>query len=386
MPVGESEDLSGKARIPKRLGLLINPVAGIGGRVGLKGSDGAEIQREAYLLGAEPEAGKRAALALQALQPWRDSFELLTAPQEMGEMVACQYGFKPLVLGAIHSGATTANDTIEIARDMQARGVDLLLFVGGDGTARDIYQAVGCGQAALGIPAGVKVHSGVFAVNPQRAGDVCAQFLQGREILLREREVVDLDEEAYRAGKIATQLFGNLLVPYRPRMVQSLKAPSAPSELVQLRAIAAQVIEEMSPGRAYILGPGTTIRAIAAGLGFPKTLVGVDVLTRERVLALDASERQLLEVLETQPAYIIVTPIGGQGFLFGRGNQPISPEVIRQVGRGNILVASLPDKLNALRGRPLLVDTGDADIDQMLSGYIKVVTGYHESVIYRVSV
>jgi predicted polyphosphate/ATP-dependent NAD kinase len=386
MAVGGRDELSRKARIRKRLGLVINPVAGIGGRVGLKGSDGAEIQRQAYRLGAEPEAGKRAALALQALQPWRDSFDLLTPPQEMGETAARQCGFKPLVVGAVHSRATTASDTIDAARAMQARGVDLLLFAGGDGTARDIYQAVGTGQAALGIPAGVKIHSGVFAVNPQRAGDVCAQFLQGREYHLREREVVDLDEEAYRAGKIATQLFGVLLVPYRPRMVQSMKAPSAPAELVQLGAIAAQVMEEMSPGMAYILGPGTTTRAIAAGLGFPKTLVGVDVLTREKVLALDASERQLLEILGTRPASIVVTPTGGQGFLFGRGNQPISPRVIRQVGRGNILVASLPDKLNALRGRPLLVDTGDADIDQMLSGYIRVVTGYHERVIYRVSV
>jgi predicted polyphosphate/ATP-dependent NAD kinase len=380
-----SEGLNGKAIICKRLGLIINPVAGIGGRVGLKGSDGAEIQRQAYLLGAEPEAEKRAALALQELLPWRDSFDLLTAPHEMGETVARQCGFKPLVVGAIHSGATTADDTIEAARAMQASGVDLLLFAGGDGTARDIYRAVGTGQAALGIPAGVKIHSEVFGVNPQRAGALCALFLRGREYHLREREVVDLDEEAYRAGKITTQLFGILLIPYRPRMVQSLKAPSAPAELVQLGAIAAQVMQEMSPERAYILGPGTTTRAIAAGLGFPKTLVGVDVLTRERVLALDASERQLLEIVDTQPASIVVTPTGGQGFLFGRGNQPISPKVIRQVGRVNILVASLPDKLNALRGRSLLVDTGDADIDRMLSGYIRVVTGYHEKVIYRVS-
>jgi predicted polyphosphate/ATP-dependent NAD kinase len=386
MVVRIGEVSSREAIIRKRLGLIINPVAGIGGRVGLKGSDGAEIQREAYLSGAEPEAGKRAALALQELLPWRDSFDLLTAPQEMGETVARQCGFKPLVVGAIHSGATTAADTIAAAREMQASGVNLLLFAGGDGTARDINQAVGSVQAALGIPAGVKIHSGVFAVNPQRAGDLCAQFLQGQEIYLQEREVVDLDEEAYRAGKIATQLFGFLRTPYLPRMVQSLKAPSAPAEPVQLGAIAAQVMEEMSPGRAYILGPGTTTRAIAAELGFSKTLVGVDVLTLERVLAMDASERQLLEILDTQPASIVVTPTGGQGFLFGRGNQPISPQVIRQVGRRNILVASLPDKLNALQGRPLLVDTGDADIDRMLSGYMRVVTGYHEKVIYRVSV
>jgi predicted polyphosphate/ATP-dependent NAD kinase len=141
----------------------------------------------------------------------------------------------------------------------------------------------------------------------------------------------------------------------------------------------------MQPGWIYVLGPGTSTRAITERLGFPKTLVGVDVYTREGVVALDVSESRLLELINSQPARIIVTPIGGQGFIFGRGNQPISPKVIQAVGRENILVVSPSEKLNLLKGEPLLADTGDPKVDEMLSGYLPVIVGYHDIVMYRVS-
>jgi predicted polyphosphate/ATP-dependent NAD kinase len=368
----------------QRLGLIVNPVAGLGGRVGLKGSDGLEIQQQARALGAEPQAQLRAFRALEPLVALRNDLELLTPPGEMGEAIARQAGFTPLVLGALPPSPTSAADTIRFARAMLAAPVDLLLCAGGDGTARDIYTAVGDSIPALGIPAGVKIHSAVFATHPPLAGQLAASFLQDKHTRLHEAEVVDLDEQAYRLGAVATRLFGYLKAPYRPGLLQNKKAPTPASESVQAEAIAAGLVENMQDGVLYILGPGTTTRAIATRLGLPKTLVGVDVITRQALVAADVSERQLLSLLAGRSARIVVTPIGGQGFLFGRGNQQISSQVIQNVGRENIIVVSLQSKLAALRGQALLVDTGDPATDRLLGGYLPVITGYRERVIYQV--
>jgi predicted polyphosphate/ATP-dependent NAD kinase len=268
---------------------------------------------------------------------------------------------------------------------MSGLPVDLLLFAGGDGTARNICAAVGESLPVLGIPAGVKIHSAVFATAPRHAGEIAATHLRGEPFNLRQSEVVDLDEDAYRMGLVTIRLYGYLNVPYRPHRLQNRKVPSPAVESARLEAIAAYAIESMLEGWLYVLGPGTTLRAITDRLGFPKTLVGVDVCTRDEVVAQDVSEASLLELLENRPARVIVTPIGGQGFIFGRGNQPISPRVLQKVGRENILVVSLAEKLNALQGRPLLVDTGDPDVDKWLAGYLPVVVGYREKVVYRVS-
>jgi predicted polyphosphate/ATP-dependent NAD kinase len=201
---------------------------------------------------------------------------------------------------------------------------------------------------------------------------------------LREAEVLDLDEEAYRDGKVSTRLYGTLHVPYRPLLLQNQKAPSPASEAHQAESIAADVVDGMQSGVAYILGPGTTTRAIAQELNVEKTLVGVDVVRDGKLIAKDVTQKQLLELIEAMPAKVIVTPIGGQGFLFGRGNQQIGPEVIRKVGRGNIIVVSTSDKLRALRMQPLIVDTGDPEVDALLEGYFSVVTGYKEQMVYKV--
>jgi predicted polyphosphate/ATP-dependent NAD kinase len=266
---------------------------------------------------------------------------------------------------------------------MSALDVDLILFAGGDGTARDVCSAMPSQFPCLGIPAGVKVHSAVYATNPQHAGELAGMYLKGRA-RLREAEVLDLDEDAYRAGRISTRLYGTLHVPYRPLWRQNQKAPSPAAEARQAEAIAADIVEQMQAGVAYILGPGTTTRAIARTLTVEKTLVGVDVVRDGQLVAKDVTQAQLLSLTETMPARIIVTPIGGQGFLFGRGNQQIGPEVIRRVGRENIIVVSAPDKLRALRLQPLLVDTGDAVTDGLLAGYFSVVTGYKERMVYKV--
>jgi predicted polyphosphate/ATP-dependent NAD kinase len=368
----------------KRLGLIVNPVAGLGGRVGLKGSDGIEVQQRARALGAEPQAQVRTAQALETIMPIRDNLELLTPPGEMGEAIARQCGFSPLVLGTLPAGLTSAADTIRLAREMLAIPVDLILFAGGDGTARDIYDAVGEAIPVLGIPAGVKIHSAVFATHPRLAGELAAGFLQGKPTRLHQAEVVDLDEQTYHTGTVITRLYGYLKIPYRTGLIQNKKAPTPAAESAQAEAIAAEVIERMLDGVIYILGPGTTTQAITTRLGLQKTLLGVDVINRQALVAADVGERQLLSLLADHPAKIVVTPIGGQGFLFGRGNQQISPQVIQKVGRDNIIVICLQSKLHALRGRPLLVDTSDAQTDQLLSGYLPVITGYREQSIYRV--
>lgn len=379
----------------RQLGLIVNPIAGLGGRVGLKGSDGLEVQQRARQLGAEPLAQERTAEALEALRSFSEDIELLTPPDQMGEAVARRCGFSPRLLSLTpfpspigrggSSGGTTAEDTRNSAQAMRAAEVDLILFAGGDGTARDVYEAIGNDFPVLGIPAGVKIHSAVFGLTPRKTGELAAEFLRGRRVRLREAEVLDLDEVAYREDRIVTRLYGYLKIPYRREYVQNQKVPTPASETAQAQAIAAEVIERMAPGRAYLLGPGTTTRAVAERLGLSKTLVGVDIITRNEILLMDVGERQILEMLEKRPLGMIVTPTGGQGFLFGRGNQQLSPQVIRRVGRDNILIVSLGSKIAALRGWPLLVDSGDPEVDRLLAGYVEVVTGYHEKIIYRVS-
>jgi len=321
---------------------------------------------------------------LERLKPV-DELEIITYPGEMGEDTARACGLEPTVIGSIKPGETTPEDTMNAAREMLRLRVGLLLFAGGDGTARDIYNAIGEELPALGIPAGVKIHSAVFGANPMSAGDLAASYLRGKVSNLREAEVMDIDEEAFRQGIVSAKLYGYLKIPFRRRLVQSLKIASRPGEKASLEAIACEVVDRMGDDCLYIIGPGSTTRAITSKLGLNKTLIGVDVVFKGKLLATDVSESQLLNLLEGRDAKIIVTPIGGQGCIFGRGNQQISPEVIKRVGRDNIIVVSTPEKINSLGGRPLWVDTGDRAVDRMLSGYTRVVTGYNEQAICKVS-
>jgi predicted polyphosphate/ATP-dependent NAD kinase len=367
-----------------RLGLIVNPLAGIGGRVGLKGSDGAEIQQKALALGAVPQSLNRAIQALEKIKAVH-GVEIITYPGEMGEDAARACGLGPTVIGSIRPGETTPEDTRNAAREMLRLRVPLLLFAGGDGTARDVYNAVGEGIPVLGIPAGVKIHSAVFSTHPSSAGELAASYLRGSVAGLREAEVMDVDEEAFREGIVSAKLYGYLRVPFRRSLVQSLKVASGPGERASMEAIAHDVVDGMEDDCLYIIGPGSTTRAIASRLGLDKTLVGVDVVAGGELAATDVNESQLLDLAEGRRAKIIVTPIGGQGCILGRGNQQISPEVIKKVGKDNIIVVSTAGKIHSLGGRPLWVDTGDRTVDRMLEGHIRVVTGYNEQIIYRVS-
>ncbi|MGB9669420.1 MAG: ATP-NAD kinase family protein [Anaerolineales bacterium] len=368
----------------KKIGFIINPVAGLGGRVGLKGSDGEQIQKKALSLGAQPYAAERAKETLTLLFPFRDQFHLLSAAATMGEFAAREIGFEPEIIPLRNYPKTTAQDTIEAAEIMQVKGVDLILFAGGDGTARDIYQAVQNKIPVVGIPAGVKIFSAVFAYSPKIAGVLVRDYITRNKILFQEAEVIDLDEDSYRNGVINTKLYGFMKIPFYPHLIQNQKIPSQENDRYQIEAIAHSVVEEMERETIYAIGPGTVPNYIGKILGIEKTLVGIDLLKNKTLIAKDVNEQILLEVLKSSSLKIIITPIGGQGFLFGRGNQPFSPRVLEKVLKKDIIVVSLVSKINALRGKPLRIDTGDAQIDQKFSGYITVITGYRDKIIYPV--
>jgi len=370
----------------KRVGLIVNPIAGMGGRVGLKGTDGVDAVERARALGAVPASSDRASVTVGLLAGRSgDELTILTPPGAMGEQVCRSLGLDPVVIGPQTIDVTGAEDTRIAARAIIDAGVDLLLFAGGDGTARDLYEAVGTGPPVLGIPTGVKMHSSVYATNPRAAGDLAVRFLSSDYQLCRESEVMDIDEKAFREGRVSARLYGYLNVPYHRSLVQGLKTGSGFGGAGELTGIAADITERMTGGALWILGPGTTTRAIAERLGEKKTLLGVDLYSRGEAVSLDASEQDLLRHLDGQPARIVVTPIGGQGYLFGRGNQQLSPRVIRRVGKENIVVVATTWKLTGLDGEPLLVDSGDADLDRELAGYLRVVTGYHQESVQRVS-
>jgi predicted polyphosphate/ATP-dependent NAD kinase len=371
----------------KKLGLIVNPIAGLGGKVGLKGTDSEAVIKRAIKLGAAAISPTRALEALRTLTNARNEFKLVTYPFEMGQDVAEKCCLSSKIIGSIVKGKTTAADTKNAARDMMNMGVDLILFSGGDGTARDICEAIGEEVPVLGIPAGVKMHSAVFAINPKKAAELAISFLRG-EASLREAEVMDIDEDAFRKNKVVARLYGYLQVPYEKSLVQPTKIGSSTTmdEKSNQEAIAEYIVERMEDDCYYILCPGTTVKAIADKLGFKKTLLGVDIVTKRKMIAMDVNEEKLLKLIEGKKAKIVVSPIGGQGFIFGRGNQQISPQVIKKVGIDNIIILATENKLHSIGpSKPLLVDTGDDEINKQLSGYKRVVTGYNKEVIWKVS-
>ncbi len=311
--------------------------------------------------------------------------ELLCGPGDMGATSATVAGWEAVTVGAT-AALTSAEDTRRLALAMAEAGVEVLLFAGGDGTARDIHAAIGDRLPVLGVPAGVKIHSAVFAISPGAAGELAAQHLAGTGRTV-EREVLDLDEAAYREGRVQPGFHGVMRVP-AGRALQSRKAPTPAGDAAASASIAAEVESLLEPGWRYVLGPGTTTRAVAERLGIEKTLTGVDGFllagAGPSLVVRDASEDELRVFVAAGRTSIVLTPIGGQGFLFGRGNQPISPAVIRAVGLDRITVLATPTKLAELAGHPLLVDTGDPALDEELSGYTKVITGRGERAVVRI--
>lgn len=367
-----------------KIGLIVNPIAGMGGRVGLKGTDGIDIVEKAKDLGAYPQAPLKAKKALEVLLPLKSEIIILTYSGKMGENIAKELGLNVKVIGKPKGLVSTSQDTVEAVKKVLKLNADILLFAGGDGTARCVYRAVKDKMPVIGIPAGVKIHSAVFAITPKRAGELASMYITGKVDKLKEAEVMDIDEGLFRKGRVSAKLYGYLKVPYEKTRVQNVKAGTPISDEYYQEAIAHQITENMKSDFLYIIGPGTTTRSIMKNLNIDYSLLGVDVVCNRELLAKDVTERELLRLVKDKKSKIIVTPIGGQGYIFGRGNQQISPEVIDAVGIDNIIVVATKNKLNSFKLDPLLVDTGDEELNERLRGYIEVIVGYGERAIYPV--
>lgn len=364
-----------------KLGLIVNPVAGLGGSVALKGSDGMAYQ--AIELGAEPKANLRTKAALEVLLPYKDLLSVYTVNDAMGENTAKELGFTTEVI--YHSErSTTSSDTELAAQALQQLGVDLILFAGGDGTARNICHAVADTVPVLGIPAGCKIHSGVYAITPKAAGRVVEMLVKGELVTLADADVMDIDENAFRQGTVKAKRYGEMQVPSEVRYVQAVKNGGKETDELVLADIAAHVVSEMEEDTLYVMGSGSTVEAIMQEMGLENTLLGVDLVENQNLVAQDLTAQQLLDITEQRSTKLVITLIGGQGHIFGRGNQQLSPALIRAIGKDNIIVVATKTKLQALNGRPLIADTGDSELDDQLSGYIRVTTGFNDHVMYAV--
>jgi NAD+ kinase len=364
----------------RRIGLVVNPIAGMGGPVGLKGTD--DKVEEARRRGAEPRAPDRARTALDALAGSGVEVELLTYGDPMGEGIARAAGFDPVLVGSPESTGktddqatdgveTSAEDTRRAVEAFVERGVDLVLFVGGDGTATDVAETLDRLDSRvpiLGVPAGVKVYSSVFAVRPAAAGRIAATFEE-----TETGEVNDIDEDDYREGRVSTNLRAVVQTPKAAERQASKQLGGGTVE-----TLAEGIAEEVREGVTYVLGPGGTLGAVKTALGFEGTALGVDVWRDGEVLVRDGGASEVEAALGEENV-VVVSPIGGQGFVFGRGNQQISPAVIR--ASSVEIVASRPklDGLDVLR-----VDTGNPDLDEELRGWHRVRVGRYEQRLVRI--
>jgi predicted polyphosphate/ATP-dependent NAD kinase len=371
-----------------KLGFVINPLAGIGGSVALKGSDGDDIVELALSRGASLKAEKRASAAVQEFSRLAiaEQLVILTAAASMGENVLAAHGLPCEVLYRAEEH-TTSTDTKNVIRLFVEAGVDLIVFAGGDGTARDVLDILGNELAStipvVGIPAGVKIHSAVYAVTPSQAGELVNLLISGEPMSLHEARVMDIDEDAFREGQVIARCYGYLSVPVDDTRMQLIKQGGINHHQIAVQDIATDVIESMQPDTYYLIGSGSTTAEIMNQLSLENTLLGIDIIYNQALIASDVDEQAILKTINEHPVKIVVTVIGGQGHVFGRGNQQLSAEVIRRVGQENIIIVATNDKLRSLNKRPMISDTGDTDLDRQLAGLYPVVTGYQQQTLYR---
>ncbi|MAI38129.1 ATP-NAD kinase family protein [Alteromonas sp.] len=368
-----------------RLGIIVNPFAGIGGALALKGSDGAQIREKALAMGAEKKANEKMAKALSILDALSGQFTVLTASGDMGETVCASLGIPCEVIYHAPEVQTEDEDSEYAAKAMVEAGVDLLLFAGGDGTARDICRVVGEAIPVLGVPAGCKIHSGVYCVSPAAAGQVVSQMIAGELVSVMDAEVRDIDEDAFRGGKVIAKHYGEMRVPAELTYVQAVKMGGKEDEALVLDDISAYVSEIMEdePDTLFVMGSGSTVGSVMEYLGLDNTLLGVDVIKNGELVASDVTASELVELTRGKPSKVVLTVIGGQGHILGRGNQQLSPAFIRQLGKENMIVVATKQKVQALDGKPLRLDSGDPQLDEELAGAFTIITGYKDKVLYN---
>jgi len=353
----------------------------MGGSVGLKGTDG-NIYKKAVEMGATPVTPQRVSDLLSQIKRKEDIF-FLVAPSIMGANYIKNQGFDYEIIGNI-SEHTTSEDTKRIAKEMVKKSIELLIFCGGDGTARDIYDAIELKKPVVAIPAGVKMFSSVFSLNPRAAAQIIDKFLD-EVVETQEQEVLDINEELVRDDILESRLYGYLKVPKILNLIQSSKTGSQFGRTVEenKQEIAQFIIETMSSDILYLLGPGTTVKTITDNLNLPKTLLGIDAIYNKENAGKDINEKDILKLLKKHiNVQIVISPIGGQGFVFGRGNKQFTPKILQKIGKKNIKFIATEQKMKALDC--LRIDTGDIEIDNMLKGFTKVITGYKEELIIEI--
>lgn len=382
-----------------RIGLLLNPLAGIGGAVGLKGSDGLELQALAKQRSGTPQAAIRTQVFLKQLQTMlgiqMDQIQWFTWAEEMGAGVLAGAGLEAQVLGRC-DGPSSGRDSQIAASTLSAEGIDLLVFAGGDGTARDVLLGLNAETTVLGLPSGVKMHSGVFAISPAAAAEVVAALAVGGLVGRMAREVRDYVPiqksnnintlQALQA--VGTQHFGDLWVPESSGFLQQMKVGGMEDESLVVAEITNYMLDRfgVNQERALVFGPGSTCLAIKQAFGIEGTLLGCDVLLPDGEILQDLTAAELLALSREQRLHLVMSFTRNQGFLFGRGNQQITAGLIRQLNRPNdITLVGSRSKLASLEGRPLLVDTGDAELDAELARVYPILTGYDEFLLYRVA-
>jgi predicted polyphosphate/ATP-dependent NAD kinase len=368
-----------------RAGLVINPWAGIGGPVALKGSDGEAIREKALQRGAKQNAEYRAEVALASCIPLKDKIEFFTVAGDMGANLLAKLGFQFASVYSPKNHPTQAEDSIRAIQKMQQYSIDLLIFAGGDGTARDVYDAQQEPFPVIGIPAGTKIHSGVFCITPKAAGELLAQVISGRIVGLTKASVMDINEDLFRQGKLQAKQYGELYTANEPLLIQASKSAAIENQDVELFDLAAGIVEEMQQDHLYIMGSGSTISALMDQLTLDNTLLGIDIVLNRKVIGKDVTAEHLKNIIkahEDLPKTLFVTVIGGQGHVFGRGNQQLTAEILQRIGKYNIQILATKSKIESLHGRPLIVDSGDEEMDRWLSGRWIITVGYKETILY----
>ena len=375
-----------------KLGLIINPYAGIGGSVGLKGSDGDEIRAQALALGAEARALARVERCLTMLQDFIGDIQIYCFAGDMGELSAKACGFNYTLAGKPQTNPSSALDTLAATKALINESVDIILFAGGDGTARNIADALQQAgrrqQVVLGVPSGVKMHSGVYAITPEAAGEILLCLLKKQLVNVQACDVRDIDEVAFRVGKVKTRMYASMYAPLLPQFLQQVKnSGAAQDELVKLD-IANYLIDNSLDDTLYVVGPGSTTKIFLEQLGVEGSLLGVDVILNRELIAVDVSAQQLRDLIarHTGDVHLIITAIGGQGHIIGRGNQQLAVDILRAIPRHNIHIIATKEKILSLQKRPLLVDSNDPDLDKSFSGYQSVLVGYDEFILYPIGV
>ena len=365
---------------PLKLGLIINPIAGMGGKTGLKGSDGSNTLKKALSLGAKRESANRAEQALLPLKFLSKKFTLITCSGEMGQKSCNRIGLKTDFIINIDTKDTTRIDTINAVKKMVQKKVSLILFSGGDGTACDVFNSLQDKTPILGIPAGVKMHSSVFGTSPNAVGSLVSRIILNQldQFPICSAEIMDLDEDMRRCDQIRTKLIGYATIPSDKFLIQNPKSYVQLNDEDSIEGIAEYLEKQLNNEATYIVGPGRTTQKFLERIGISGTLLGVDVLK--------VNYRQLDLLSRDGLLYIISGIIGGQGFLFGRGNQQITAEKIRRVQRENIIVVASTKKIFELPRQCILIDTGNKKLDNELAGYLKVQTDKNLTFVIKVEV